>query len=154
MFAALSGLALQRLAPQLNVRTKRRIMINNYKSILFGVLTYLPLYGLLTVIYKLPTELFNNSWVQLGVALYGLFMLPLCGYIAAQNEKKNGIIVGALTGLSIAIISTVLSAIILGESWYGESLLLTFLNLALSYSFYSALGGGVGELYVKKGLEA
>jgi len=126
----------------------------SYKSIAFGVLTYLPLYGVLTVIYKLPSELLNNSAIQLIVACFGLIMLPLCGYIAAQNEKKKGIIVGALTGLSIAVISTALSAIILGESWYGESLFLSFLNLAVSYSFYAALGGGVGELYIKKGLEA
>ena len=117
------------------------------KPILIGVLSYLPIYAVLW-----GMALFPDSWIQLLVTPYSLIMLPACGYIAARVSRKNGLFVGATTGLLIAVVTVVISAFLIGEQWYGESLAATTFGFMLKYGFYSALGGGVGELHTRRGL--
>ncbi len=121
------------------------------KSIIIGILSYLPIYAVFWGMYQLPDSWLQNQWIQLLVTPYNLIMLPACGYIAARVSRQNGLFVGATTGVLIAVATVFISASLMGEQWYGESLAMTTLGLMLKYGFYSALGGGVGELHARRG---
>ena len=122
------------------------------KPILIDVLSYLPIYAILWGISLFPDSWIKNQWVQLLVTPYNLIMLPACGYIAARVSRQNGLFVGATTGVLIAVATVVISASLMDEQWYGKSLAITTLSFILKYGFYSALGGGVGELHARRGL--
>jgi hypothetical protein len=117
------------------------------KPALIGALWYLPLYAGLMLIYQVPELWLKNQWLQLLLTPYNLIMLPACGYIAASILKSKGLIVGAMTGTLVAVVTVVVSASVLGEAWYGSSLIATTFGFILKYGFYSALGGGIGQLH-------
>jgi hypothetical protein len=124
------------------------------KLALIGALWYLPFYAGLMLIYQAPELWLKNQWFQLLLTPYNLIMLPACGYIAARISNNKGLIVGAISGTLIAVATVVVSATILGEAWYGSSLVATTFGFILKYGFYSALGGGVGQLHAIKGWAA
>lgn len=88
------------------------------------------------------------------MSAYNMLMLPTCGYMAARRAQGYGLLVGAASGVLIALVSTTISALMLGADWYGASLMASALGLMLKYGFYSALGGAVGELYSPRGMQA
>jgi hypothetical protein len=120
------------------------------KPILIGVLSYLPIYAIFFGISQISGSWLQNQLGLLLITSYSLIMLPACGYIAAHVSRQNGLFVGATTGILIAVATVVISASFVGEQWYGESLASTALSLILKYGFYSALGGGVGELHARR----
>jgi putative membrane protein (TIGR04086 family) len=119
------------------------------KPVLIGAVTYVPLYALLWAMYQLPEPMFQNQWLHLLFTVYGLVMLPTCGYISARVSKQHGLFVGSACGVVIALATVAVSASIFGQEWYGESLLVTALGFVIRYAFYSALGGGLGELHAR-----
>lgn len=122
------------------------------KPVLIGAVTYIPLYALLWAMYQLPVSMLQNQWLQLLFTVYGLILLPTCGYISARVSKRHGLFVGSACGVVIALITVAVSASMFGEEWYGESLLITALGFVIKYGFYSALGGGVGELHARNNM--
>jgi putative membrane protein (TIGR04086 family) len=127
------------------------------KALVYGVLAYPLLYILYLILINVivPSETENpQEWIAVLISISSWFALLLPGYISGRISKDRGIFHGFIVGLVAGVISAIAFAVIIGERWYGESLVTNVIYYISYIVFIASVGGGLGQLQSKYKLKA
>ncbi len=121
-----------------NVKSENSWYVFGAKNLLICLLLTVVILFLMSVVAVFAS--LQAAAVSLMVSVITYLCVGICGFRCARRSGSNGLLMGAVSGLSYAVVLYLVGAIVFGELSFNTSILLTMLICVLC----GGVGGVIG----------